>query len=336
MSKKILGFDVGIKNLAFCIIDVTEKEYSIKKWGIINLDEDRKLCSFMLRTKKACGKTASGSYTDEDKKDHYLCKAHLKKYQPEECDLEEIKEEKKQCCFKLENINCVKNATQKLKEEYYCKSHGKLVLKNLKKESKVKKLSQSCSSIPILVLTKKLCKKLDDIPEFLQVDEVLIENQPSMLNPKMKTISSILYSYFTINGIGNAEKNKSTITNVKFNAPSNKLKVNKDGTTKILKLADSKKEEYDYTKELGIEFCRELIKDDKINLELLNKEDKKDDLCDAFLHGFQYYYNGKKLLDDRKKDLDSVVDIMFKKICNKKNITVEEGENKVNLKNKKK
>jgi chaperonin cofactor prefoldin len=326
MSKKILGFDVGIKNLAYCTIELDDKNYKILNWGIINLDDDRKLCNFTLRTKKPCNKTAFSSFIDDNKVEHLLCKTHSKKHEPEKVDLEKIEKNNTKCCFSLENIQCVKDACYKLKENYYCSVHGKKELSNINRETKVKKLaSQSCGSIPILVLTKKLCKKLDEHPDFLQVDEVLIENQPSMLNPKMKTISSILYSYFTINGIANADKNKSTISNVKFNAPSNKLKVNKEGTIKILSLASVKKEEYDYTKELGIRYCKELIKHDEINLNLLDKEDKKDDLCDAFLHAFQYYYNNKKLLSDKKNDLDIVVDVMFKEICSKKNISLEEA-----------
>ena len=39
---KILSFDVGIKNLAFCLIDTTENN-KIIDWGVINLIEDEDL-----------------------------------------------------------------------------------------------------------------------------------------------------------------------------------------------------------------------------------------------------------------------------------------------------
>lgn len=342
MSKKILGFDVGIKNLAFCILNADDKEYKIEKWGIINLDDDRKVCQYMLRTNKECGKTANFSYFNKEKNnDSYLCKSHHTKYIPENYALEDTKESDKFCTYQecIDDINksCNKKSNCTLLGTYYCKTHGKQELKKLERENKIKKLSdQSCNKLPIITLTKKLCEKLDNHPDFLQVDEVLIENQPSMLNPKMKTISSILYSYFMINGIGNVIKNKSTISNVKFNAPSNKLKVNKDGTAKILKLAKNKKEEYEYTKELGILYCKELIKNDNLNLDYLSTEFKKDDLCDAFLHGFQYYYNNKKLLDEKKVHLDKVVETYYNNIsANKKNITEQTPKNNKVIKLKK-
>ena len=39
-------------------------------------------------------------------------------------------------------------------------------------------------------------KKLHEHPFLLDVDTVAIENQPSLKNPKMKSIQMIVYSYF--------------------------------------------------------------------------------------------------------------------------------------------
>ena len=56
--KKILSFDVGIKNLAYCLMekktDGTNYDLNIKKWNIINLVEDRDLCKYKLRTGNFC------------------------------------------------------------------------------------------------------------------------------------------------------------------------------------------------------------------------------------------------------------------------------------------
>ena len=72
-------------------------------------------------------------------------------------------------------------------------------------------------------------QRISEISEkdLIQVDEILIENQPSLKNPNMKTIACILYSYFVMRGIIDKEKNKSPIKFVKFISPSNKLKVDK-------------------------------------------------------------------------------------------------------------
>ena len=40
MPIKILSFDVGIKNLAYCILSWDKCKYTIYDWGIINLTED--------------------------------------------------------------------------------------------------------------------------------------------------------------------------------------------------------------------------------------------------------------------------------------------------------
>ena len=40
MPIKILSFDVGIKNLAYCILSLDNNKYNIYDWGIINLTED--------------------------------------------------------------------------------------------------------------------------------------------------------------------------------------------------------------------------------------------------------------------------------------------------------
>jgi hypothetical protein len=77
------------------------------------------------------------------------------------------------------------------------------------------------------LLFENIPRKLHELPQLLDVDSVVIENQPSLKNPQMKSIQMILYSYFLILGkvIGNSEITKSYIQNVDFCSASNKLKV---------------------------------------------------------------------------------------------------------------
>jgi len=76
-------------------------------------------------------------------------------------------------------------------------------------------------------LFENIPRKLHELPQLLNVDCVVIENQPSLKNPQMKSIQMILYSYFLILGkvIGNGEISESYIQNVDFCSASNKLKV---------------------------------------------------------------------------------------------------------------
>ena len=52
---KILSFDVGIKNLAYCLLDTENK--SILDWGIINISVDT-TCDHVSKD-KCCDKTAT-------------------------------------------------------------------------------------------------------------------------------------------------------------------------------------------------------------------------------------------------------------------------------------
>jgi hypothetical protein len=76
------------------------------------------------------------------------------------------------------------------------------------------------------LLFENIPRKLNEIPQLLDVDFVVIENQPSLKNPQMKSIQMILYSYFLILGkvIGN-DTTKSYIDTIDFCSASNKLKV---------------------------------------------------------------------------------------------------------------
>jgi len=91
------------------------------------------------------------------------------------------------------------------------------------------------------LLFENIPRKLHELPQLLNVDCVVIENQPSLKNPQMKSIQMILYSYFLILGkvIGN-NTNSSYIENIEFCSASNKLKVY-DGPKIILPEKNTKK-----------------------------------------------------------------------------------------------
>ena len=220
---KVLSFDVGIKNLAFCLIDQNDK--LIEDWGILNISIDS-LCEHCGKDKQ-CDKSAS--------------------YQ---CDN-----------FKV------------------CTSH-----KNLKKyENKKWKKIPKCKN-SVLETGKKMVKTLDTKSNFLEVDVVIIENQPALKNPTMKTIQMMLYSYFLINGIMIQERDMNSIEMINAR---NKLKAYK-GPEIVCDIKDK----YKRTKYLGIEYCRKMIhENNKIDskwLSLFESSKKKDDLSDAYLQGIYY------------------------------------------------
>jgi hypothetical protein len=282
ITKKILSFDVGIKNLAYCLMEKKQNDLSILKWDIINLVDDRDLCEYKLRTGKNCGKIGRFTMKVNTTTTHVLCNAHKTK-----CKVEVTPSTDYKCvhikCKDTSKINILDNS-----EWSWCEKHEKDSKKILTTFKPKKLTGQNCSQQPIQELAFKMFSKLDADKDLIQIEEVLIENQPSLKNPNMKTIASILYSYFVMRGLIDKEK-KSIIKNVKFISPSNKLKVDKSVTQNNLDKAKDKKEYYDITKGLGKIYCLALIKENEKHF--LTKYEKQDDLCDCFLQGFQYLFN---------------------------------------------
>lgn len=282
--KTYLSWDVGISNLAYCLLEKTsETNFNIKKWGIINLNEECNICC-------KCSKKAIFYSLKEDLQSMiYYCKTHSKEYKPKEIDESSCKETDK-CKHQIKENNCNKKAFKSIEGISYCKNHCDLHKKKLTKERSLNKINSiNSNKIPIQDLTNKLIRELDKNPDFKNVNEVLIENQPTLINPTMKTISCILFTYFILRGV--VETNK--IEQVKFLSPSNKLKVSDDANKKLKQAKDTgvnKKKVYKMTKNLGIKFCKELIKDDIVNLEFINKQIKKDDLCDSFLQAYYHVF----------------------------------------------
>lgn len=223
---KIISFDVGIKNLAFCysLIKTDEtkenKLIEILQWNIINLLED-KICYYDKCKKKPTYHGLHMNYTI------YMCDKH------------------------------------------------KFTIKNIKRY-----IPPTCKTIKIEILKLELIKQLDKI--FLPIlfnniiDHVIIENQPSYKNPKMKAISDTLYTWFLIRGIHDLNK----IIYLKYIPPINKNKIFNKKFTKY---------NYNENKANSVIITKDYLND--ISLvwkEYLIKSKKKDDLADCFLQMIHY------------------------------------------------
>src|SRR5277367_3299457 len=60
-TRKVLSFDVGIKNLAYCLMEINDdtQRFKIEDWKIINLADNRMICSFIKRSGEFCDKVAN-------------------------------------------------------------------------------------------------------------------------------------------------------------------------------------------------------------------------------------------------------------------------------------
>lgn len=247
-----VGWDIGIKNLAYCIIE-TNKNGDIINQKIIELDiinlisEEKKdipICTQNNKNGKKCGSKAT--YRHKKNENIFFCNRHYKQFD------------------------------------------------NQKLLSKIKIKKTNANKIPLETLGKKLFKELDKNPLFIKCDNIIIENQPVLKNPKMKSIQIMLYSYFLI-------KNKN-INDIQLINASNKLKVYKGKLEiEVQTILDEIKDKYKKNKMTAIEHCRTMIKNQNESefLEQYNSHKKKDDLADAYLM-CQYFINKHEKLNKIK------------------------------------
>tara|TARA_Y100001970_G_C14249837_1_gene870996 strand:+ start:3872 stop:4648 length:777 start_codon:yes stop_codon:yes gene_type:complete len=246
---KILSFDVGIKNLAYCLFEINDKEVNILKWDIINLCNTSKKCNFCIKEAK---------YVKQDK---YYCTNHAKKEKLDKNFLNYHKE-KKENLIKL---------LQKLNIEVDKKEKKENILKILDDNNdKFFKKIESINANDIPLLNVGIAIKNEFVKHFqdYKIDKVLIENQISKIANRMKTIQGMIMEYFIIQNV----------EEVYFISSINKLK---------LLTNEQKNTDYKERKKLSIELCKTLLHLEK-DILFFNKHKKKDDLADCFLQGCYY------------------------------------------------
>ena len=309
---KVLGFDVGIKNLAYCIVEKQEDKYIIQSdhkecWNIINLTEQEKLkCAYESCINLITQTTEIGGIK------YYFCTKHKLLYKA----LIQANPLKFAECN--ESCKCSHAASCKTKSKYMwggnsiCSKHKEMIERNEEKSRALTKYKTFVKDFTIHDLKLRLLTKLDTFKDlFLNVDVVCIENQPTFKNPTMKAISDVLYTWFMIRGLIERDLNKSIISKVTFFAPSNKLKIagKTDDINEQIDQADKTGTKYKKTKELGITNCMEFIKHSQAYVDHLNSFKKKDDLCDAFLHGVYYIEKNFEPKQPKIQNLDQNTDL---------------------------
>ena len=229
-----IGWDIGIKNLAYCIVDNSNK---IKELEIINLIDEPIIHKCICYNKNG-----------------NLCKSKA------------IYINRKDDSFK------------------YCNKHYNAL--TVKEQKMIKKIKppKKCSKYTLEELGTNLFSALDANPLFLKCENIIIENQPVLKNPTMKSIQIMLYSYFLI-------KNKN-INTIKLVNASNKTKVYKGPKDDELIKISEIKDKYKRTKMTAIKHARLMIDQPNI-LDYFNSHKKKDDLADAYLMT-QYLMNINK------------------------------------------
>ena len=270
---KILSIDIGIKNLAYCLLEVIDntKTFKIIKWDVINLCGEEPTCQYIIKNKKVtkkCNKKACVF-----RKDIYYCKTHAKKMN---CLLQttetNIKTSTKLCDLRsLSDKYRIAYTSTSKKYDLYTELK-KYIDENI--YINVKKISASdLSLVDVGCLIAKIIPSHIDTNN---IDTVIIENQISPLANRMKTIQGMVAQFFIMNNI----------SEIYFISAINKLKP-----------FITQKMNYKERKEMGINITYNLLKHHGDWLALFNNHKKKDDLADSLLQGL-WFLQDKNLISN--------------------------------------
>lgn len=280
MTEIICSWDVGIKNLAYCILEKQADTFKILNWNVINL----KLHSEADQKCDKCAKKASHLFKTRDK-DVYFCKAHCETFKSQliESNVTDNADPDQKCSFYNKNELCQETSVKCLNAIHVCKKHHKTLLHT--KTHGILAYKKPKSTHNLYELNTQLYLELDKINDFSKVTHVIIENQPAYINPVMKTISVFVFSYFTYKKLNCLDWK---LNKVSFYSASNKMKIDNMADT-VEQQPDHKK--YKKTKELSVIYCTNLLKtkpDHTQWLHLLSSFKKKDDLADSLLQGIHF------------------------------------------------
>ena len=265
----LISFDVGIKHLAYCIINFENDVVSIKEWNVVNLCDEQYLCEMNVES-EICNKEAK--YCKSNK---YYCKKHTKNLSynvpPKLFNDKNIKK------MKLEELTFFCKSNNIEFQKPYTKNSLLEKINNYKEQHFLEEIkNKNASQYDLIYLGIQIKEKLNKILEFNKnkhnINIAVIENQISPIANRMKTIQGMLAQYLIMNDLHN----------IIFYSASNKLKIFTN---------DNEKTNYNERKKMGIYYTRQLL-EEYIPIQswskYFNKHKKKDDLADCFLQGLSY------------------------------------------------
>jgi hypothetical protein len=316
-SRKYLGWDIGIKNLAYCLIEEASSitpnavlfgtnYYSILEWEVINLvsqvnenmsadgtitslHTDEINCCYQINIDKKCKAKAKMVSSNISCNTSYVgyCANHAKKIETGKLvSLANKKCTVKDC--KTKGKFCLKNHHYLL----YCGKHQKELVKNNKHQENdflTIQTSKKSSTIGLTELGKAIVSELDKRPHLLDGNIVLLENQPVLKNPTMKSIQMFLYSYFLMKGMMSGNK---TVNEILCYTASNKIEIKKllpDEARKKLDETIAKiKNGYKQNKDTAIYLAEYYIANNGKWGNYWKNNKKQDDLADSLLMTIHY------------------------------------------------
>lgn len=281
---KLLSFDVGIRNLAGCLFDLEAGELKIQWWKSMDLLEPTIYdCLGCLKNGDPCKNPSTWEGCTVDGTARYYCGTHkaLHNVHVEKTEVKDV--------GVCDYGKCRGKAVLSVLDKVYCRKHGDKQFAKEKQRLMIKKIKhQTCKNIEPMSLKLSMWNLLDSMAgDLLTADVVVIENQPSLKNPTMKSIAETLFNYFLCRGVVDRARTDSNIKEVKYISPSNKMKLSLNNAVEINAISD-KAHKYKKTKQLAVADCCRLLSDVPNVKEILAKHKKKDDMADSFLQGLFY------------------------------------------------
>jgi hypothetical protein len=275
---KLLSIDVGIKNLAYCLLDKDK----IISWDVINLCGKDPICTECKKTAKfAQAEQTQAEQTQAEQtqaleqKQVYFCATHAKKsgllLPNSTISLKKIKKMKVSDLQKVISDYSIAIGNAIKKEDLL-----KAVVMFMEQKMLITVSSAKANEMDLVQIGIAMRKAFNtELKDHLSsITHIAIENQISPIANRMKTLQGMIAQYFIMH-----DK-----TQIAFVSAANKLKGHQDIETDLTTYASRKKEGIIVTLKLINERYSEWI-------EHFTKHKKKDDLADAFLQGNWFLKN---------------------------------------------
>lgn len=292
-GKRIMSIDVGIKNLALCVLDISRTCLTLVAWEVLDLVPSI-----------SCEKCKTSAVFHKHK--HYLCRTHAKQTL--------IEGRQYAIPTKTMDVSALPKQTKAslialIKRSYPPTSLDTVTLQDIQKYKKDELIQYITSRMPPMydrVKQNKTCEIsfaeygkaiVDQLDPFGKVDAVLIENQISPIANRMKTIQGMLTQYFVMRDVPVIE----------YISSSNKLKVQQwithplnEDICETTRMTGGVRSTYSTRKKDGISLTYHLLHHPHVSISSTTTLDiiyppsthhhfdthkKKDDLADALLQG---------------------------------------------------
>ena len=284
-NKTVVSFDIGIKNLAYCIFSIGQEGISVAGWGIVNLALQDAVVKPQCNCAKAkggtlCLKTATYKYGEDQR----FCLTHAKssgKLLPTK-ELSAAAHKK----LKLDELTAL------------CTKYGIGIVSTDKKPGVLAKVvahfaartlepivvakSKNANQIHLVEIGKRIKSQFDAVFANCEPTHVILENQISPIAGRMNTIQGMVAQYFIM-------RDANDRLAIDFISSSGKLKGFTDKVQPAVKAQDTNT--YKDHKRDGIAFCHQFMAANgglATFRHIIETAPKKDDLADCFLQGIYY------------------------------------------------